>query len=99
MKRNVTWFKPPFNLKSRTNVGKVFLEIVRESFKTDHPLRKIFNSNTLKISYSCISNVKNIIDGHNEKNMKEKTEEKKECNCRRRQDCPLDGNCKKSGVI
>ena len=42
-KKSSIWF----NLITRTNVGKVFLEIVKESFKTDHPLRQIFNSNTL----------------------------------------------------
>ena len=30
-------------------------------------LRKIFNRNTIKISYSCMNNTKQIIDNHNKR--------------------------------
>ena len=32
-----------------------------------HTLNKIFNRNTIKISYSCKSNVKQLIDSHNKR--------------------------------
>ena len=60
-KRNITWFNPPFNIKTKTKVGKTFLKIVKESFKEDHPLKKIFNKNVIKVSYSSTANVKNMI--------------------------------------
>ena len=34
-------------------------------FPKDHKLRKIFNCNTIKISYSCMNNTKQIINNHN----------------------------------
>ena len=33
----------------------------------EHKLRKIFNRNTIKISYSCMNNTKQIIDNHNKR--------------------------------
>jgi hypothetical protein len=44
-----------------------FLKIIDEEFPADHPLHKIFNRNTVKISYSCMPNIKQTIDmdGHN----------------------------------
>ena len=54
--RNITWFHPPYSKHVATNVGKKFLLIVNDCFRQDHPLRKIFNKNTLKISYSCMPN-------------------------------------------
>ena len=44
----------------KTNVGRKFLNIVNESFKKEHPLHKIFNKNTLKVSYSCMPSLKNL---------------------------------------
>ena len=48
--RKVTWYNPPFNKNVKTNVGRKFLNIVNESFKKGHPLHKIFNKKTLKVS-------------------------------------------------
>ena len=55
--RNITWFHPPYSKHVATNVGKKFLSIVNDCFRQDHPLRKIFNKNTLKLSYSCMPNL------------------------------------------
>ena len=60
-KRKIIYYNPPFNLELKTKIGKRFLEIISEEFTKDNPLRKIFNRNTLKISYSCEKNFKNII--------------------------------------
>ena len=38
---------------------------VDKHFSKDHKLRKIFNRDTIKISYSCMNNTKQIIDNHN----------------------------------
>ena len=40
--RNITWFHPPYSKHAATNVGKKFLSIVKDCFKPNHPLRKIF---------------------------------------------------------
>ena len=64
-RRNVVWFNPPYNKNVRTNIGKEFISLINRSFPAGHKLRKIFNRNTVKLSYSCMPNVKQLIDGHN----------------------------------
>ena len=46
-------------------IRREFISLINRSFPTGHKLRKIFNRNTLKLSYSCMPNVKELIDGHN----------------------------------
>ena len=41
----------------KTNVGKIFLRLLKRHFPKENPLHKIFNKNTLKVSYSCMGNV------------------------------------------
>ena len=59
--RNILWYNPPFSKNVKTNVGKCFLSLIDQHFPKSNPLHKIFNRNTLKLSYSCMSNVKTII--------------------------------------
>ena len=54
--RKVIWFNPPYSLNVKTNIGKVFLKLVRKHFPMSHKLSKIFNLNTIKVSYSSIPN-------------------------------------------
>jgi len=63
--RKKCYMVPPYNKNIRSNVGKEFISLINRSFPTGHKLRKIFNRNTLKLSYSCMPNVKQLIDGHN----------------------------------
>ena len=42
-KRKVIWFNPPCSLNLETNVGKIFLRLVKRLFLKENPLRKIFN--------------------------------------------------------
>ena len=105
-RRNVIRFNPPYNKKVRTNIGKEFISLINRSFPAGHKLRKIFNRNTVKLSYSCMSNVKQLIDGHNkailqnaETAQPQQDEGKKACNCRKKEECPLDGECLVSEVV
>ena len=83
-----------------TNVERSFLKILDEEFPKGHALHKIFNRNTVKISYSCMPNLKQKIDGHNKSTLrKTNAVPPKACNCRQPAHCPLDGNCLKSAVI
>ena len=63
-RRNVIWFNPPYNKNVKTNIGRAFISLINRSFPADHKLRKIFNRNTLKLSYGCMPNVKQLIAGH-----------------------------------
>ena len=58
---------PPFSKNVSTNIGHRFLALVDKHFPKDHKLRKIFNRNTIKISYSCMNNTKQVIDNHNKR--------------------------------
>ena len=99
-KRNITWFNPPYDINVKNNIGKEFLNIVNTCFHKGSKLKNLFNKNTVKISYSCMANVKNIIESHNKKiEEPEKNNKEKTCNCRNKTNCPLNGNCKTSAVI
>ena len=107
---NILWYNPPFSKNVSTNIGHKFLSLIDKHFPKDHSLRKIFNRNTIKISYSCMNNTKQVIDNHNKrilhsslspytKDNKDDTETNKTCNCRQKNNCPLDGNCLQSSVV
>ena len=99
-KRNVIYFHPPFCKSVRTNISRMFRKLVIKHFTPDHKLSKIFNKNTLKVSYSCLPNIKATIAAHNKKILSSYTEKPLErlCNCRNSV-CPLDGICLKNNVI
>ena len=63
--RNKTWFNLPYSKNVETKVGKCFLSLVDQHFPHSNPLHKIFNRNTLKLSYSYMSNIKTVISNHN----------------------------------
>ena len=65
--RNIIWFNPPFSRAVSTNVGKKFLQLLHHHFPPFNKLHKIFNNNTVKVSYYCIQNVASIIKSHNKK--------------------------------
>ena len=100
-KRNITWYNPPFSQQVQTNIGRIFLKTVDSSFPKGHILQKIFNRSTLKVSYSCLPNVQNQIDANNKIQIAKATtpENKPDCNCREKANCPLDGKCRVSGVV
>ena len=62
---------------------------------------KIFNRNKVKISYSCMPNLMQKIDGRNKSILQKTTAPPmlKACNCRRPADCPMARNCLRSSVI
>ena len=96
-KRKVIWFNPPYSQSVKSNIAATFLRLVKQHFPPGSPLGKIFNKNTIKVSYSCSPNVNSIIKGHNAKILK--PPEEKECNCRNKNNCPLDGNCNAREVV
>ena len=99
-RRNIIWYNPPFSKNVATNVGRTFLKILDEEFPENHVFHKIFNRNTVKLSYSCMPNLKQKIDGRNKSILQKTTAPPilKACNCRRPADCPIDGNCLRSSV-
>ena len=103
-KRKITWFNPPFSQNVQTNVAKCFLKIIDKCFPADHKLHKIINRNTIKVSYSCMRNLKSIISQHNKNTIQQHEENKThpqrdsiapttDCNCRDKANCPVGGKC------
>ena len=99
--RKVIWFNPPFSINVKTNIARRFLLIVDKNFPNGHKFKKILNRNTLKVSYSCLPNMSSIISSHNKKvlNTKQSTSLQKTCNCRRNNECPLNGKCLVNSII
>ena len=64
-KRNTIWFNPAYSRNVVTKVGHYFLKLLDKHFPRQHKLYKIFNKNTVKVSYSCTKNIKSIIKNHN----------------------------------
>ena len=59
--RNITWFNTPYNKCIRSNIGRDFLNLISKHFPNHSPLAKIFNRNNIKVTYSCTSNMSQII--------------------------------------
>ena len=104
-RNDILWYNPPFSKNVNTNIGQRFLSLINRCFHKDHSLRKIFNKNKVKISYSCMPNIKQTIDNQNKQKLRlfnnsaTENEESKPCNCRKKDECPLDGNCLQAAVI
>ena len=60
--RSIIWFNPPYNAKVETNIGKSFLALVDSHFPRHHRYHKIFNRNTIKLSYSTTDTTKSSIE-------------------------------------
>ena len=97
--RNITWFNPPFNKNVKTKVGEFFLKSVDKHFGKNSKLNKIFNRNTLKVSYSCMNNMDQIVKAHNNKVTNPIETQEKTCNCRNKQSCPLNGACQVTNIV
>ena len=90
-------FNPPYSKDVQTNIGEKFLKLVDKNFPQGHPLAKLINRNTVKISYRCMPNMKMAISRHNHKVQKaveEQVQAEPGCNCNGRcGPCPLQGGC------
>ena len=62
-------------------------------------MRKLFNKNNCKLSYSCMPNMDKYLASHNTRVLKEKEEEVKGCNCYVKENCPLEEKCLTKGVV
>ena len=100
--RNIIWYNPPFNLYCDTNVGREFRNLIKKHFLRGTDLGKLFNPNKLKLSYSCLPNLKFRIAAHNRHILFGETgkiEKSQGCNCHNAEDCPMNGDCMVSDII
>ena len=91
-KRKIIWFNPPFSTKVKTNIGKILFKLRHKRFPKTNQLYKIFSKNTIKISYSCTSNMGAIVSAHNQRLL---TVNKSSfgCNCGNKSNCLLEQKC------
>ena len=66
-KRKIIWFNPPYSCNVKTNIRKLFMNLISKHFPAHHKFRPLFNKNNIKISYSCMANMEKIIRRHNAK--------------------------------
>ena len=100
-RRKITWFNPPFSKDVATDIGRRFLCLIDKHFPQKSKLHQVFNRNTVKVSYSCTPNVGAIIKRHNLHVCAEANNPSppKLCNCRRPDECPLEGECLASSIV
>ena len=105
--RKVIWFNPPYSQNVKTNVAGKFLKLIDQHFGSSN-LKKHFNRQTIKVSYSTTANMDSIISGHNKSVLgKAKInqtnlpqQQLRTCNCRNGPNtCPLSGNCLIESII
>ena len=64
-KIKIIWFNPPYNQSVSTNVAQTFLKLIDKHFPHSHRFYKIFNCNTIMVSYSCTDNIGQHVKKHN----------------------------------
>ena len=98
--RQVIWYNPPYCRSVKTRLGAAFLDIVTNSFPKSHPLNKILNRNTIKLSPSCMSNMKSIFSSQNKSKLSEPTDAAHDhsCNCNQ-VPCPLQDKCNAKDIV
>ena len=74
-------------------------KFVEDTFPQTTCIYKIFNKYTVKISYSCSKNISSIISGQNKKITEKPSPVERECNCRNREQCPLENKCLTKNIV
>ena len=97
--RKLIWFNPPYSKQVSTNTAKRFLNLMDLHFPKQHRLYKIFNRNNVKVSYSCTENMFSFISSHNKKLLNSRTGNIKPFNCRKKDECPLNGQCLAQNIV
>ena len=94
-------FNPPFNLKTNTKIGKLFLNHLDKHFPPHKKLQRLFNRINVKISKRCMPYMNSYTYMHNDKLLNDKPDETRihKCNCSRKDTCSLPNNCQTKCII
>ena len=79
-KLSMLWFNPPYSKSVKTNIGKLFLRLINKRFPPTHKNRKIHKRNAIKISYSCMPNMKSKVSTHKKRLNKPVNQNARKCN-------------------
>ena len=97
--KNIICFNLPFSQPVSINVGKQFLDLLDKHFSPSNQLHKIFNRNTVIVSYSCTPNVGSIIKSHNKKLTHAENKPAKVCNHRKKEESPVECKCRFEDIV
>ena len=92
-KRKILWFNSPFSKNVSKKISKSFLSLLDLHFPRNYIYNSIFNRNKIKVSYSCMQNIKSVKNNPNMKVLNNTAETEESCNCGNKKKCPLDGKC------
>ena len=90
-RRKIILFNPPYSKNGKINVGKVFLKLLKKHLQISHILQKMFNKNTVNISYNGMKNISSVISSNNKGILNPRTTSFR-CNCRKKESC-VEGKC------
>ena len=89
---------PPFSKIVKTNIGTMFFKLINRHFPKHHKMSKIFNKNTIKLSYCCCRNIGSVMASHNLKII-QLTSNNHGCICRNTAECLLDNKCLTANIV
>ena len=76
------------------------MQLIKKHFPKDHKLHKIFNKNTLKLSYSSMSNIKTKINARNRDILwNTPSKNAKQCNFQQKENCSMNGAFLKESLV
>ena len=98
--RNVIWFNQPYSKSVTSRISQSVLYLIDIHFPKNHTFNKIINrnKNKVKVNYSCMQNIKSIINNQNMNILHQNNKIKDECNCRNKY-CPLGGKCLSPDIV
>ena len=97
--------QPSLELASQNHLGNKIPPHREQMFpKKASSSQDLQQTHTLKLSYPCMPNMKSIIASHNKTVLSNytstpATEHVKECNCRKKEQCPLEGQCLANNIV
>ena len=97
-KRNIIWYNPPYSANGKSNNGKIFFKLLNKHFLRGHKFYKMFNKKAVKLRYSSKKNMASLIAMHN-RFILNSNDQVYGCNCRVRNDCPLQHKCLTPGIV
>ena len=102
--RKVTWLNPPFSKNVTTKVDQKFVKLINKHFPVGSKLRKVFNQNMVKVSYSCMPSMGSILKQHNAHTCicgadEERGSQPRSCNCHKPERSALNRHCLANKIV
>ena len=100
-KRQIIWFNPPFNLKTKTKIGKLFLNLLDKHFLLIRNCIRFFYRANVKICNSSMPKMNSYTYMYNHKVLNDKPNETgiNNCNYPNKDTCPLSNSCQTKCII